>query len=109
MEISFDPVDLETTCRQAKRATRLLGALAAKKLHIRLAELFNAESVAELVSGRPHPLTGDRAGQFAVDLHGGTRLVFRPTKTPPPAKTDGSVDWSKVTSVTIVFIGNYHD
>lgn len=109
MEISFDPVDLETTCRQAKRATRLLGALAAKKLHIRLAELFNAESVAELVSGRPHPLTGDRAGQFAVDLHGGTRIVFRPTNKPPPVKTDGSVDWSKVTSVTIVFIGNYHD
>lgn len=109
MEIRFDPVELETTCRQAKRATRLLGALAAKKLHIRLAELFNAESVAELASGRPHPLKGDRAGQFAVDLHGGTRLVFRPTKRPPPTKADDSVDWSKVTSVTIVFIGNYHD
>lgn len=59
--------------------------------------------------GRPHPLTGDRAGEFAVDLEGGTRLVFKPDNEPIPLNEDGSIDWSKVTAVCIVFIGDYHD
>ena len=72
----------------------------------------------ELVAGRPHPLKGDseallrsadRAGQFAVDLEGAKRLVFEPANDPIPCNEDGSIDWSKVTHVCIVFIGDYHD
>ena len=63
----------------------------------------------ELVAGRPHPLKGDRAGQVALDLQGAKRLVFKPADDPIPYKDDGSIDWSKVTHVCIVFIGDYHD
>jgi|GEM_PF-6623124 len=35
-------------------------------LRSRLADLRAAGSVRELVSGRPHPLKGDRAAEFAV-------------------------------------------
>ena len=45
-----------------------------------------------------------------MDMHSGDRLVFRPTKQPPPAKTDGSIDWVQVTEeVAIVELGDYHD
>lgn len=109
MKITFVDAEVEALCKQAKLATRKLGALSAKKLQLRLTELFNADNVGELVTGRPHPLLGDRKGDFAVDLQGGDRLIFRPTKQPPPAKTDGSTDWNKVTEVTIVELGDYHD
>ena len=109
MKITFVDTEVEALCKQAKLATRKLGALSAKKLQLRLSELFNADNVGELVTGRPHPLFGDRKGDFAVDLQGGDRLIFRPAKQPPPAKTDGSIDWNKVTEVTIVELGDYHD
>ena len=109
MKITFADTNLEAVCRQQKLADRKLGVLSTKKLQIRLAELFNADHVGELVSGRPHPLQGTRLGDFAVDLYGGDRLVFRASRQPPPLKLDGSIDWSEVTEVTIVQRGNYHD
>ena len=109
METSFGDRSTEDICRQPKLATKAIGAESAKKLHRRISEIFNAENVDELVAGRPHPLSGNRLGHFALDLHGGKRLVFKPTLQPPPVKTDGSIDWKSVTKVTITELGDYHD
>jgi proteic killer suppression protein len=68
-----------------------------------------AQRVTDLIAGRPHPLKGDRSGQFAVDLDGGRRLVFEAASDAPPTQDDGSIDWRQVTAVTVVFIGDYHD
>ena len=108
MKVVFADSNLEAIGKQAKLATRKLGQLSAKKIQLRMAELFNADHVGELVSGRPHPLQGNRLGDFAVDLHGGDRLVFRASSQPPPYKPDGSIDWNEVAAITIVEIGNYH-
>ena len=109
MKISFLNSDIEALCKQSKLATRKLGAESAKKLQRRLSELFAANVVAELVAGRPHLLLRDRVGQYAVDLHGGCRLIFKPTKQPPPIKVDGSIDWAQVDEITILEAGDYHD
>lgn len=109
MKISFLDADIEALCKQSKLATRELGVESAKKLQRRLSELFAATVVAELVAGRPHPLKRDRAGQFALDLHGGCRLIFKPAKQPAPIKADGSIDWAQVDDITILEAGNYHD
>jgi proteic killer suppression protein len=53
-------------------------------------------------------LTGDRAGQFALDLAAGWRLVFAPADEPIPRRADASIDWPTVTIVCIEFIGDYH-
>ncbi len=109
MKISFLDAEIEGLCKQSKLATRKLGAESAKKLQRRMNELFAANVVAELPAGRPHPLVRDRAGQFSVDLHGGCRLIFKPTHQPPPAKPDGSIDWAQVDEITIIEAGDYHD
>lgn len=109
MEIFFADAKLESICRDSRLATKILGAQSAKKLQLRLAELFAAESVRELIAGRPHPLAHDRVGQFAVDLHRGHRLIFKPAKEQPPTLPDGGVDWSNVSAITIIEIGDYHD
>ena len=109
MKIAFINQDVESLCKITKLAAQKLGALSAKKLRTRLTELFNADHVGELVAGRPHPLTRDKQGCYAVDLHGGHRLVFKPTMQPPPAKSDGSIDWNQVSAITIVELGDYHD
>jgi toxin HigB-1 len=109
MKITFENEDYKTLCEQSNVAQRKLGPQMAKKLRARLAELMAASSVAELCAGRPHPLKGDRAGQFALDLAHPRRLVFEPDQDPVPFKDDGGIDWSQVTQVCIVWIGDYHD
>ena len=109
MKISFLDADIEGLCKQSKLATRKLGAESAKKLQRRLSELFAASVVTDLPAGRPHPLLRDRLGQYAVDLHGGCRLIFKPTRQPPPAKPDGSIDWAQVDDITLIEAGDYHD
>jgi len=109
MEIIFSDDTIEAVCRQLKLAKKTLGAESAQKLQRRISEIFNAENVAELVAGRPHPLVRDRLGSYSLDLHAGKRLIFRPTQKPPPTKLDGGIDWASVTAVTITELGDYHD
>ena len=108
MELAFATTSLKELCEQEKLARRELGADSAKKLRARLADLRAAASVTDVVAGRPHPLSGDRAGEFAVSLAGGHRLVFKPNHDPTPMLDDGGIDWANVTRVTVVFIGDYH-
>lgn len=109
MRITFIDDHIESLCKQSKLATRALGAESAKKLQRRLSELYAAGSVADLIAGRPHPLLRDKLGQYAVDLHGGYRLIFEPTHKPRPTKPDGSIDWAKVDEITILKAEDYHD
>ncbi|PIJ42119.1 killer suppression protein HigA [Tatumella sp. OPLPL6] len=109
MEIGYADKKIEEICLTNRKAVKKLGDICAKKLRTRLSDLEAASNVNELVAGRPHPLKGDRSGQFAVDLHGGYRLVFSPNHDPIPQNLDGSTDWKRVTIICIEFIGDYHE
>ncbi len=109
MEIDFSDKKLKKLCEKLREAETALGADNAKKLRTRMSELDAANHVRELVAGRPHHLERERLGQFSVDLAGGKRLVFKPNHEPIPVDNHGSIDWAKVTSITIVYIGDYHD
>jgi len=106
VDISFASKKLAKLCADPLKATKALGADSARKLRSRLEDLQAAVTVAELIAGRPHPLSGSRAGQFALDLAGGQRLVFRAARQ--GASVTGA-DWKRVTAIEIVFIGDYHD
>lgn len=109
MEIRFKDKKLRDICEKQAVAKKKVGDACARKLRTRLADLEAAEQVTDLVAGNPHPLKGDRRGQFALDLAGGWRLVFAPANDPIPLTTDDAIDWSQVTIVSIEFIGDYHD
>ncbi|MFA7242782.1 MAG: killer suppression protein HigA [Sulfuricellaceae bacterium] len=109
MRISFLSPEIEGLCKQSRLAVRKLGTESARKLQRRLSELFAANAVADLVAGRPHPLERDRAGQYAVDLHKGCRLIFKPAKQLPPTKPDGAIDWAQIDEITIIEAEDYHD
>jgi len=109
MEIDFKDEKLRRLCEHRREAEKKLGNDCAKKLRSRLSDLEAATHVRELLAGRPHPLERDRHGQFAVNLAGGKRLVFTPNHKPMPIDDQGSIGWSQVSSIIIVFIGDYHD
>ena len=109
MEITYASRELEKLCNRTKYAIRKLGDMGARKLQSRLADLEAANDVTELIAGSPHPLKGNREGEFALSLHGAQRLVFRPEHNPLPRLEDRGIDWRNVTAVQIVEIGDYHN
>ena len=108
MEIEFGDSKLRKLCETRREATRKLGADSARRLRTRLSEIHAAATVGELFAGNPHSLTGDREGEYAVNLAGGKRLVFVPNDNPIPTTESGHIDWPRVSSVKVVFVGDYH-
>lgn len=109
MRIGYKNKKLQDLCQKRTVAYKKLGMACARKLMIRLQALEAAGRVTDLVAGNPHPLEGDRLGQFALELAGGWRLVFAPADDPCPTRPDGGIEWSQVTIVNIQYIGDYHD
>ena len=109
MNLDFATKDLRKLCETEKLAKKELGAPVAKKLKSRLADIVAAKRVGDLVVGKPHPLKGNRLGQFSLTLHRGIRLVFEPMMDEVPTTDDGSINWPEVTGINILFIGDYHD
>lgn len=109
MEIFFLSKDIRKVCEQRRVMGRKLGSASARKLRSRLSDLQAAMNLSEIHTGKPHPLKGDRAGQFAISLHGACRLVFESVDEPVPLSKDGSIAWHEVVKINIVFIGDYHD
>jgi toxin HigB-1 len=111
LDILFGSKKLERLCHDERLATRTIGTLSARKLQTRLDDLIAAANLDYVwkLPGRFHGLTGARARQYALDLHGGHRLVIEPADNPTPQHTDGSLDLSKVTTIRVLLIADYHD
>jgi proteic killer suppression protein len=77
----------------------------------RLATLAAAPTMKAMTGfpGRFHALVGDRKGQFAISLWGPFRLIVAPNNSPIPRLDDGGIDVSRVTSVLILEVADYHD
>lgn len=110
MEICFEDQALARTCSERKLRVRAWGPAGAKKVALRLQQLQAAGSLQDMrnLPGRCHELAGDRAGSFAVDVQHPLRMVFRPTKSRPPRKPDGGLDWACIDQITIIEIIDYH-
>lgn len=109
MEVSFEDDALRELCTSEHMATRKLGRESARKLKARMADLKAVSSVLKLPAGKPHALTGNRAGQYAVSLANGCRLMLAPNHKPIPKRQDGGTDWVAVNKVNIIEIVDYHD
>lgn len=109
MDIKYKNEDLRKLCLVMAHAQKKLGADCARKIRSRYSDLEAALCVADLVAGNPHPLEGDRDGEFSLSLAGGKRLTFVSDHHPIPETVDGAIDWSKVNRIQIVYIGDYHD
>lgn len=110
MEISFASERTKATCESEKALKRAHGQGCAKKVMARLSDLAAATSLETMrnLPGRCHELKGQRDGQLAIDLPDGKRLLLEPAADPPPAKPDGGLDWSRVDSIRILEIADYH-
>ena len=111
MNIWFRTTRLKKLCDSETAMTRKWGKPNVKKIGQRLFELQacgNLAAMSTFPAAHCHPLTGDRAGQFAVSLHSTWRLVFVSDHDPIPRTPDGGLDLSRVTAITITEVEDYH-
>jgi len=101
---------LEKSCSDDRQGAKRWGAEQWKVLKKRLASLRAAPTLADMenVPGNCHSLHADRAGQFAVDLRGPYRLIFEPDHDPVPRLDDGGIDNTRVTTIIIKEVDDYH-
>ncbi|WP_289002034.1 type II toxin-antitoxin system RelE/ParE family toxin [uncultured Megasphaera sp.] len=79
MEIHYKNKKIHKICTNANAARKNYGQEMARKIHQRIDELTAADSVETMLQyriGRCHRLTGNREGQYALDLVQPYRLIF---------------------------------
>jgi proteic killer suppression protein len=111
MRIFFKTRKLQKICSEANESRKHLGDKRGRKLQQRMMELKAAQNLADisrLPPARCHELTGDRAGQFSVDLEHPYRLLFIVANDPYPEQESGGVDWNGVTEIEIIEIADTH-
>ena len=110
MEIGFAKSKLAKLCNSEKKLRGAYGPRMARLIQQRLMDLDAAETLESMrnLPGRCHQLTENLDGLFAIDLVHPDRLVFIPDHDPLPQLSGGGVDWSKVTKIEVVGIGDYH-
>ena len=110
MDIQFRTTKLQKRCNSLKEAQKVWGETCGKLVMRRLDEMLAADNLHVLrkVHRRCHALTGNREGQWSVDLEHPRRLVFEPANDPLPLCEDGSLDLQNVTIVRILEVGDTH-
>ena len=109
MKYEYQNSKIEKLCTNFPHAKKELGEAGAKKLKRRTDDLDAAVVITDLIAGNPHPLKGNRHGQFALEVTGSERLILIPAMDPIPKKIDNGIDWAAVNKVMICGIEDYHD
>ena len=111
MRIFFRTRKLQKICSEHSESRKQLGDKCGRKLQQRMMELKaarNLTDISRLPPARCHELTGDRAGQFSVDLEHPYRLLFIVADNPYPEQKHGGVDWNGVREIEIIEIADTH-
>jgi proteic killer suppression protein len=111
MEVTFKSNKLEKSITTNSGLMKTYGKALAKKVKLRYEQLLANETLADMKTiraARLHSLSGDRAGQWAVDVSGNERMCFILICDPIPLLPDGGINLTQITDVEIVFVGDYH-
>jgi plasmid maintenance system killer protein len=110
VDILFESGAAADNYNDRRRLIRKHNLQRATLIRRRLDDLHAAPTLEAMrnLPGRCHELKGNRALRLSIDLDGPYRLIFRPTE-PCPKKSDGGLDWTKVTAVVIEEVANTHE
>lgn len=111
MEITFRTRRLSRIFGSERQLRREYGDAVARRIRRCLNFLESVHALSEVPSLPPyrrHELSGDRNGQFAVDLLHPYRLILVPNHDPIPLLEDGGVNTANITAIEIIEVVDYH-
>lgn len=89
---------------------RAFGTMA-KKVQNRLDDISaspNLKVLMQIPSANCHPLSGNKHGEWAVDISANHRMIFEIDHDPVPRKDSGEIETIEVTDVRIIGTTDYH-
>ncbi|HVT85192.1 MAG TPA: hypothetical protein VHD35_08300 [Chitinophagaceae bacterium] len=110
MNIAYSTNRLKKQLSNASEIKRAFG-VNAKRVAQRMADIIASPNLAvlqQIPAANCHPLTGDRKGEWALDISANHRLIFVIDHDPIPQNDDGSVNTILVTDIRIIGTNDYH-
>ncbi len=101
VEIAFATRQLRDICEKEASAVDAFGVAGVGALKRRLADLRAANSVEDLVAGRPTQLDGADAGQLSIPLTKNLRMVLSANHPHNPTTENGDINWAQVRRVKL--------
>jgi proteic killer suppression protein len=112
LDVEYKTKKLERVCTSLKEARKAHGVEMAKVIMQRIQELKMFDNVDQLLDnkiGGCHPLLGNRKGEYAMDLRGPYRLIFKERTNEKLSEEDvREVDENFLVLVCIMNIEDYH-
>lgn len=110
MEIHYDSNKLKKQLTDPVGLIKSYGSMA-QKIKLRLHQMENSPTLATLLSipgAKCHPLKGDMTGEWAVEVSGNYRMLFRLDHKPIPKNENNSINTDLITKIEILGIEDYH-
>jgi len=110
MNVEFKKNKLKKQLSSATEIKKAFG-VNAKRVASRMDEIYASPNLAvlcQIPAANCHPLTGDRNGEWAVDISSNHRMIFEISQQPIPKKEDNSIDILLVTDICILETDDYH-
>ena len=110
MEIEYRKNKLKKQLSNTAEIKKAFG-INAKRITSRLDDIIASPNLAVLIqipAANCHSLSADRNGEWALDISGNYRLIFKITHNPIPETEDGSINTFLVTAICILEIVDYH-
>lgn len=102
LEITFHTKELRDLCADEEAASQLLNQAAAEALKHRISDIRAADSIDEVLAGKPRAGMHEGAECYFIELPPSFRLTVVPAHSKPRVKLDGSADWSCIRRVKVV-------
>ena len=102
LELAFETRELRDICENESKAAETLGAIVSEALKHRLADMVAATNPGDLLAGCPR--VGTDTSKMIIELEDDYVLVFASNHVRRRNRTDGHVDWAKVSRVRILEI-----
>lgn len=110
MKIEYQKKKLKKQLSSASEIKRNFG-VNARRVSSRLDDIISSPSLSVLMqipATNCHKLSGDREGEWALNISVNHRIVFHIAHYPLPRNPDGSLDTQSVTNICITEIVDYH-
>ena len=98
--MSFETKALRDICEDESLASKALGPVAAEALKNRLSDIRAADTIHEILAGRPH--AGGSMDRYRFELADGYHLTVLPNHAPPRNNAAGTTDWECVRRVRVI-------
>lgn len=104
--ITFQSKKLRTICESMHEANEIFGDKVASRLRSRLSDLSVTDNILLLPVGSPEVCFEDGEECITITILGDVKMGFVCGNTVQPKNQDNTINWSRVSRIRLVFIGD---